>query len=196
MARKRVPMFLLDESPAPAKRKAPPAPPPEARKEPQKPPPKPAGKAPPRPVAARKAAPPPPSPPTKPQAKAPAKNGSTFVAADVDKNERAEVLAQVKQPRSGMIPIPATAKQTTETIGMLEAPLSEVPVARGQRGPVPPVPEFKPKPPPAGTVPVVFKGGRMEITYKCRVRLYHNQREGTVVIEEYVQNYPELEDPK
>jgi hypothetical protein len=168
-------MLLIDETSVP-KRKGSLAkvPPPKAAKAPPKPPPKPAGKAPSAAQGRRKAPPPPPSPPPAPkaQAKAPAKNGSTFTARDLDPAERAEILT-----REANLPL-------------------EQPVARGMPGPVPPVPTLKPRPPPAGTVPVAFKGGRMEITYKGRVRVSHNTREGTVVIEEFTPYYPELEDPK
>jgi hypothetical protein len=70
------------------------------------------------------------------------------------------------------------------------------PMERGHRGPVPPPPVLRPKPPPPGTVPVEFKGGRMEITYKCRARVYHDTTEGTIVIEEHKLAYPEMEEPR
>jgi hypothetical protein len=95
--------------------------------------------------------------------------------------------------------IPEPARSAPEPVSPVPpyVPADSVPVVlvRGKRGPVPPVPDLKPKTPPAGTLPIRFTGGRMEISYKCRVRVYHDPRDGTVTIEEYKMNYPEMEDP-
>jgi hypothetical protein len=90
----------------------------------------------------------------------------------------------------------AEAAKKLKAGALLPPPAPELVLpGRGQRGPVPPVPDLKPKTPPAGTLPIKFTGGRMEISYKCRVRVYHDPRDGTVTIEEYKMNYPEMEDP-